>query len=45
MGYDADLLKTDFNEDRIRAAATEELDLSVTVAKTRERQEALTATK
>ena len=45
MGYDANLLKTDFNEDRIRAAAAEELDLSVTVTKTRERQEALTATK
>ncbi len=31
MGYDADLLKTGFNEDRIRAAAAEEeLDLSVT---------------
>ena len=28
MRYDADLLKTEFNEDRIRAAA-EELDLSV----------------
>ena len=42
MGYDADLLKTEFNEDRIRAAAAEELDLSVTVANTRERQEALT---
>jgi hypothetical protein len=42
MGYDADLLKTEFNEDRIRAAAAEEeLDLSVTVANTRERQEAL----
>ena len=33
MGYDADLLKTEFNEDRIRAAAAEEeLDLSITVA-------------
>ena len=31
MRYDADLLKTEFNEDRIRAAA-EELDLSVTRA-------------
>ena len=41
MGYDADLLKTEFNEDRIRSAAAEELDLSVTVANTRERQEAL----
>ncbi len=42
MGYDADLLKTGFNEDRIRAAAAEEeLDLSVTVANTRERQKAL----
>ena len=42
MGYDADLLNTEFNEDRIRAAAAEEeLDLSVTVANTRERQEAL----
>jgi len=42
MGYDTDLLKTEFNEDRIRAAAAEEeFDLSVTVANTRERQEAL----
>ena len=42
MGYDADLLKTEFSENRIRAAATEEeLDLSITVANTRERQEAL----
>jgi len=42
MGYDTDLLKTEFNEDRIRAAAVEEeLDLSVTVANTHERQEAL----
>ena len=41
MGYDVDLLKTEFNEDRIRSAAAEELDLSVTVANTRERQEAL----
>jgi hypothetical protein len=41
MGYDADLLKMEFNEDRIRSAAAEELDLSVTVANTRERQEAL----
>ena len=41
MGYDADLLKTEFNEDRIRAAAAEEeLDLSVTVTNTRKRQEA-----
>ena len=43
MGYDADLLKTEFNEDRIIAAAVEEeLDLSITVANTREWQEALT---
>jgi hypothetical protein len=41
MGYDADLLKTEFSEDRIRAAAAEELDFSITVANTRERQEAL----
>ena len=42
MVYDADLLKTKINKDRIRAAAAEEeLDLSVTVANTRERQEAL----
>jgi len=36
MGYDADLLKTGFNEDRIKAAV-EEFTLSVTVANTRER--------
>jgi len=41
MGYDADLLKTEFSEDRIRAAAAEELDFSITVANTHERQEAL----
>ena len=40
MGYDADLLRTGFNEDRIKAAA-EDFTLSVTVANTRERQEAL----
>jgi hypothetical protein len=41
MGYDTNLLKTEFNKDRIRAAAPEELDLSVTVANTRKQQEAL----
>ncbi len=41
IGYDVDLLKTEFNEDRIRAAAAEELDLSITVANNREWQEAL----
>jgi hypothetical protein len=42
MGYDADLLKTEFNKDRIREAAVEEeLDLSVMVANTRVQQEAL----
>jgi len=40
MGYDADLLRTGFNEDRIKAAA-EDFTLSVTVANTRERQETL----
>jgi hypothetical protein len=41
MGYDANLLKTEFNKDRIRAAAAEEeLDLSVAVANTRKQQEA-----
>ncbi len=40
MGYDADLLRTGFNEDRIKAAA-EDFTLSVTVANTREQQEAL----
>ena len=40
MGYDADLLKTGFDEDRIKAA-TENSTLSITVANTRERQEAL----
>ncbi len=40
IGFNADLLKTEFDEDRIRAAA-EESDLSVTMANTRERQEAL----
>jgi hypothetical protein len=37
MGYDTNLLKTDFNKDRIRA----ELDLSAMVSNTHERQEAL----
>jgi hypothetical protein len=42
MVYDANLLKTEFNEDGIRAAAAEEeLDLSITVANTHEWQEAL----
>jgi hypothetical protein len=40
MGYDADLLKTGFDKDRIKAAA-EDFTLSVTVANTREQQEAL----
>ena len=40
MGYDSDLLKTGFDEDRIKAAA-EDFTHSVTVANTRKRQEAL----
>ena len=40
MGYDADLVKTEFDEDQMKAAA-EDFTLSVTVANTRERQEAL----
>jgi len=40
MGYDADLLKTGFDEDRIKEAA-EDFTLSVSVANTHERQEAL----
>ena len=40
MGYDADLLKTGFNEDQIKAAA-EDFTLSITVANICERQEAL----
>jgi len=40
MGYDANLLKTGFDEDQIKAAA-ENSTLSVRVANTRERQEAL----
>ncbi len=39
-GYDADLLKTGFDEDRIKAAA-EDFTHSVTVANTLKRQEAL----
>ncbi len=41
MGFDAELLKTEFDEDGIRAAV-EESDLSVTEANTHKRQEALT---
>ena len=40
MGYDADLLKMGFDEDRIKAAA-EDFTLSVMVANMREQQEAL----
>ena len=40
MGYNGDLLKTGFDKDQIKAAA-EISTLSITVANTRERQEAL----
>ena len=40
MGYNADLLKTGFDKDQIKAAA-EISTLSITVVNTRERQEAL----
>ena len=40
MGYDADLLKTGFDEDRIKAAA-EDFTLSVMVVNTHEQQDAL----
>ena len=40
MDYDTDLLKTEFNKDKIKASA-EESSIAVTVANTRKQQEAL----